>query len=402
MRNILYLVGQSLKRRRMRTCVMLVSITLACAALFVATVLSRGVQDTLRTATGRFGADIVVVPADAVGEAQSALIAGDPTTFYMPARNEEKIGAIPGVEVACPQVFLRSLDAPCCVSQVALIGFAPDRDITIAPWMLQKLGGPLQDNQIIVGAKVISAVVGTPEKAIGQRLVFMGKPFSVATILEPTGLGTDFTVFITMDTAYRLMQGSPLYPVPVTQDQISAVFVKVAEGADIHAVARAVEAGVPGTAAIPADQLIRTVGRELSGIVEIVYVVSVVFLVLATGLVGTLFTLSVRQRLREFGLFRAMGATCGLVTRLIVAEAAIIAGVGALLGALVGLGLSFGFRERVMAATGDLYTWPDPSFFVCVGLACVGGALLVGMLGGMFPAGMAARLDPYESIHKGA
>lgn len=402
MRSIFYLVGQSLKRRRMRTCVMLVSITLACAALFVAAVLSRGVQDTLKTASERFGADIVVVPADAVVEAQSALIAGNPTSFYMPATHEEKIAAVEGVEKTCPQVFLRSLDAPCCVSQVALIGFEPERDITIAPWMLQKLGGYLQDNQIIVGAKVISAVVGTPSKAIGQRLVFMGKPFTVATILEPTGMGTDFTVFITMDTAYRLMQGSPLYPVPVTRDQISAVFIKTAKGADIHAVARAVEASVPGTAAIPADQLTRTVGKELSGVIEVVYVVSLVFLVLAAGLVATLFTLSVRQRLREFGLFRAMGATCGLVSRLIVAEAAFVAGLGALLGTLVGLGLSFGFRGRVMAATGDLYTWPEPSFFAYVGLACVGGALLVGILGGIFPARMAARLDPYESIRKGA
>ena len=133
MRRILYLVRQNLKRRRFRTGVMLGSIMLACTIMYIALILSKGIQDTLVVASQRLGADIVVVPTNTVPEAESALIAGNPTSFYMPASTEEQIRSVHGVKETSPQVYLRSLDAPCCISQVALVGYDPKRDITITP-----------------------------------------------------------------------------------------------------------------------------------------------------------------------------------------------------------------------------------------------------------------------------
>jgi putative ABC transport system permease protein len=373
-------------------------IVLACATLFLAAVLSIGIEDTLSTSRERLGADIVAVPVAARDEALSALIAGEPSTFYMPSSLEDAVRRIPGVARTCPQVYLRSLDAACCVVQVALIGYDPERDFTIAPWVLQKTGGPQRDDQIIVGAKVISAVVGTPAQAIGQRLIFLGKPFTVATILEPTGYGADYTVFLTLDTAYQLISESPLYPVPVRKDQISTILIKVAEGEDPELVAENIERSLPELGAVTANQLTRFFSRQLQDLVDVLLLAGGVFSFLAFALVGSLFALSVRQRMRETGLFRAMGARRKTVFQLIVLEAACIAGLGGLLGALIGFGLVRAGRDRITEMLGNVYVWPDNQVFAALFLLVLGASLLTGVLGGLYPAVRISRLEPYEAI----
>jgi putative ABC transport system permease protein len=401
MRQLLYLVRQNLRRKPFRAWLMIGGIALACATLFLAAILSKGIQDTLRTSRERLGADIVAVPAESREEALAALISGEATTFYMPSSLETQARQIPGVKRTCAQVFLRSLDAACCVVQVTLIGYDPERDFTIAPWVLRKIGEQQRNNQIIVGAKVISAVVGTPAKAIGQRLIFMGKPFTVATILEPTGLGTDYTVFLTLETAYQLVRESPLYPVPIRQNQISTILIQVEEGADPTAVAANIERDIPALKTLTASHLTRFFSLRLQGLVDILFLAGGIFSFLAVALVGSLFALSVRQRMRELGLFRAMGARRGVIFRLIILEAACIAGIGGAIGVLLGAGAAYGGKDLITEMIGNVYIWPDNQDFLAIVLLALAASLITGILGGLYPALRISRLEPYEAIRRG-
>ncbi|MDR2726276.1 MAG: ABC transporter permease [Candidatus Adiutrix sp.] len=401
MRRMVYLCLATLKRKRFRSGVMFASLVLACALLFAATVLSRGIHHTLKTTQERLGADLVAVPAEARDEAEAALVSGSPTVFYMPAALEERVAATPGVKGTCAQLFLRSLSAPCCDSEVSLVGFDPGRDFTIDPWALQKLGGPLESDQIIVGAKVISAVVGTPAKAIGQRLIFMGKPLTVGTILEPTGLGADYTVFLTLETAHQMIQGSPLYPLPIEKDQVSAILIRLEDGADQDAVARAVEQRVPEVKVITADQLVSSYGRKLGGLLNVLLAAGGLFCGLAAVLAGSLFVLSVRQRMREIGLFLALGARRDFIFRLVALEAVGLCGAGGLVGVLIGLAaIRFG-RGRLEAMIGNFYMWPDQAFFLKAAGLTLLAALVTGGLGGLYPAWRISRVEPYDAIRRG-
>ena len=401
MRQILYLLRQTLKHKRFRIWVMVGSIFLACATMFAAMVISNGIQCTLQTAMQRLGADLVAVPAEAQDEAEAALISGTATVFYMPAALEERVQAVPGVQQTCAQVFLRSLHSPCCDAEISLVGFDTQRDFTVNPWVLQELKAPMQDNQIIVGAKVISAVVGTPAKAIGMRLIFMGKPFTVATIMEPTGLGADYTVFLTMDTAYKIIKDSSIYPLPIGRDQISVILIKLADRADQDAAALAIEKRVPEVRVFTANHLLASYSQQLDGLVNILFASGGVFCALAIILAGSLFTLSVRQRMREIGLFMAMGARRNFIFRLIVLEAVCISGTGGLLGVLLGFAAIRIGHDRIAAMLGNLYIWPDYLFFLeAAGLTLI-AALITGGLGGLYPAWRISRIEPYAAIRKG-
>lgn len=397
----LYLARQNLKRNIFRTLIMVLSVTLASGTLFGAVVLARGVQDTLNIVHQRLGADLIIVPKGELNNAKGALISGTPTIFFMDKSVEQDIVKVSGVQATSPQVFLRSLDSPCCISLVHMVGYKPETDFTIKPWLLNNMKGPLEPNEIIVGAKVITSVVGVPTKAIGQTLVFLGKPLTVKGILDPTGLGTDFTVFMPMDTALKLAQGSPLYPVPVKPDQISAVLVKVASGQTPASVAKNIRNSVPGVEVITAADLTQTLGQDLSRLANGLGIVGGTLGIVALLLVGILFTLSIQQRMREFGLFGAMGASRNYVFRLIIAESALITGSGGIVGLLIsGLGiyLSRGILTKVM---GNIYIWPRISYFawaIAVGLVVT---VLMGVLGGLYAAIRLSRLEPMEAIRGG-
>ncbi len=135
-------------------------------------------------------------------------------------------------------------------------------------------------------------------------------------------------------------------------------------------------------------------------------VVTGIFFVLAGLLVTNTVYLSVIERVREFGVIRALGAGRGRVVGMVVTESLVLCGVGAALGAAVGLGvvglLSRGFSfppqlAELYAESGlptVLYASVSPGQLLTAVLFTV----LTGVLAALFPALTAARLEPTEAM----
>jgi putative ABC transport system permease protein len=99
--------------------------------------------------------------------------------------------------------------------------------------------------------------------------------------------------------------------------------------------------------------------------------------------------IAIRERTREIGLRRAVGATANDVLIQFVLEALIITLVGA------GVGLAAGVGAAVVAArVGD---WP---LVISAGnvLLALGSSALVGVAFAVYPARRAARLDPTVAL----
>ncbi|MBM3269493.1 MAG: ABC transporter permease [Candidatus Sericytochromatia bacterium] len=103
---------------------------------------------------------------------------------------------------------------------------------------------------------------------------------------------------------------------------------------------------------------------------------------------------SVLQRTREIGVRRAIGATRGNIRRTFLTEAAILAGVGGLLG--VAGGLAFAWLLALVLDKAFGY-WPFVFPWV-EAAAGFGAALVTGVLFGLFPAIRAANLNPIDAL----
>ena len=113
---------------------------------------------------------------------------------------------------------------------------------------------------------------------------------------------------------------------------------------------------------------------------------------LFTGGIGILavMLISIRERTREIGLRRALGARRWDILVQFVLEAGALSGMGGLVGIVVGIG-------------GDLLTchllkWPLTLPWEATVLA-VGLSMAMGVLFGLYPAMKAARLEPATALH---
>ena len=99
---------------------------------------------------------------------------------------------------------------------------------------------------------------------------------------------------------------------------------------------------------------------------------------------------SVRERTREIGVRRAIGATQGQVLTQFLMEAVVLSLLGGLIGLIIGQLASFG-----LAQLGGWDFFIDPG---TVALAWLGFSAFVGIVFGVWPARTAAKLQPVEAL----
>jgi predicted permease len=117
---------------------------------------------------------------------------------------------------------------------------------------------------------------------------------------------------------------------------------------------------------------------------------AVALLLAAIGVYGIL-SYSVSQRTREFGIRMALGATTGAVRRRVLAQGAILAGLGLLTGLLGAFWLSKLLRSMVFGVSVT-----DPVIFALVTLCLA----VVAMAAGYVPARRATRVTPMQALRE--
>jgi len=98
---------------------------------------------------------------------------------------------------------------------------------------------------------------------------------------------------------------------------------------------------------------------------------------------------SVRERTREIGLRKALGARESDILMQFMLEALIISLAGALIGLAIGVGIAL-----LVNASGLMTT----QLSVSSAVMATGFAMLVGLFFGIAPARSAARLNPIEAL----
>ena len=113
---------------------------------------------------------------------------------------------------------------------------------------------------------------------------------------------------------------------------------------------------------------------------------------IVVGAIGilTIMIIAVGERTSEVGLLKALGATHSQVILLFIAEAALIA----FLGGLAGIGLALGISHTLALFVAALPV--KTSWFYVVLAETI--AVASGLIAGVLPARIAARLDPVQAL----
>jgi putative ABC transport system permease protein len=119
------------------------------------------------------------------------------------------------------------------------------------------------------------------------------------------------------------------------------------------------------------------------------------FLAIAVGGVGVLnaMLMAVYERTREIGVLRALGWRRRSILGMILREALYLG----LLGGFAGIGLAFGltYLIQITPMVGSLFT---PLWELDIFIRAISVAILLGVIGGLYPAYRATRLQPVEAL----
>lgn len=388
---------KNLKRKTIRTVMLLLIIAVVSSNLFSTGLFIFGIQNGLKTGINRLGADILVVPENYASEIRSALFTGEPSSFYMDRGVFDRIKKIEGVKKASPQIFVKPASFTCCYNvDVFLVAFDPETDFTITPWLEKNLKRTLAWNEIITGKEV--------SVTAGDVIPFFGTPFNVISTMDPTGMKFfDTSVFMPIDAAYMMAENSKtksIKPIDLDRNKISAVLIQVKDGYTPESIAIKIEYG-GGVKAIVSDEVISTVKKQLNGILKAVVVTGTALWILSLLVMGFAFSMIVNERQREIGLLRAMGAKKTHIFSLIITEAVIVTFAGSIIGLLLGsifLGL---FKNFIIHSMKLPYLLPSTTVLVVIMAGVVIFSLITGLLSSLLPALSAIRMEPYQIVRKG-
>ncbi len=383
---------RNLRRKPLRTGVLVVAIGLLVSVLVFALSFVRRVESGIKTASDRLGADLLIVPTGSRGAAEDVLLENRVKTFYMDKGIVERVRAIKGIRQATYQTYLVTITGECCdVPETVVVAFDQDSDFLIKPWLANKLGRKLRKGEAIVGSEsALNISVGLTE----VDSVFFGSKFRMVGVLDKTGTGLDTAIFMEEDNIADILKNGRS---DIRPGQISAVFAKVEKGYDPGKVAGMIEDSIIEADAVARKDIGKSLISTLGDINRIFLITVVLASVLCMFLVWAVFSAIANERAKEVGIMRAVGAKESHVVRLFLTEVLVIGGIGCAIGIVCGTALSFlmgksfavlknlsgdlGVVERVAIAL--------VSFTAGIGI-CVAGALS--------PIQRIKRLEPLVAI----
>ena len=272
-------------------------------------------------------------------------------------------------------------------------------EIAVTVDFLQRLGITNANAKALLGTEI---TLGAPRVFVNGKDRRNRARWSRATIVgvvsqeASSGL---FVVSLEMARAERAWTtaGPPFDPGDANPSEYSALFV-VAHGLD-HVTAVRAEINTVGYSTSAPESLITQVQRYVHVVELVLAGIGLIGLTIAALGISNAMLAAIRERRREIGVLKAVGAADRDVRRVFLVEAGTLGFVGGLLGAGMGLLVARGLAAVVnrYLSSQDLQT---VHLGVPVGLlaAVVLGATLLALAAGTLPAIRAARMPARQAI----
>jgi putative ABC transport system permease protein len=248
-------------------------------------------------------------------------------------------------------------------------------------WNIQ--GREPAGEEVLAGAEA-ARILGI---GMGDDLDFGGRSLRVSGMLDYTGSQDDHILFVRFQTGQALLG---------KEGQVSmAEVAALCAGCPVEEMVEQISGVLPEAKVMAIKQVVESRMEALGHFQKVAYLLS--GLVMFVGSLMVLVTMmgSVRERTSEFGIFRAIGFKRIHVVRLVLMEAGFISAAAGILGYLIG---HWSTKMAIPLFTESHGVHVPFNFPLAGGVILL--AVFLGLLSSLYPALLAARLDPNEALRR--
>jgi putative ABC transport system permease protein len=283
------------------------------------------------------------------------------------AGSVSKFSTVLGVTESTPRVFVRSLSHGTYLSRSDV-----DTGRRVA----------------VLGYGVAQALFGDRDP-VGQQMDVAGVRFRVVGVFaqlgQSLGVDRDDEVHIPITAAQRLFGTT----------RVDGLAIKATDQSDLGPLGTRIVAALtkrhPGTqfSAVTQDQILGVLGKILGVLTGVLAAIAGISLLVGGVGVSNIMLVSVRERTREIGLRKAVGARPRDIVTQFLLEAVLLTAIGGGIG--IGLGIGGALLVAALSPVPAAITW----WSITLAFGVSAG---VGIIFGVVPAQRAGRLDPVIAL----
>ena len=237
-------------------------------------------------------------------------------------------------------------------------------------------------NQVMIGKTEAQSL----NKTIGDTINLYGQNFTITGTFETGNFMTDNGIMMPLSTLQNLTSN---------QNKVSDVLVKVTDNANVTTVSNTITSAYPNqlSTSTAADSANR-INQGLGFISTASWAISLLAIFIgAVGVINTM-VMTVYERTREIGVLKAVGWKDSRILGMILGESIVLTLIAFVVGTVIAV-VGVEVLLTLIPSVGNVIT---PSFSIYIFLRAFGIALIVGIIGGLYPAYRASRLSPTEAL----
>jgi putative ABC transport system permease protein len=251
---------------------------------------------------------------------------------------------------------------------------------------------------VVVGVPVAQFLFGTTD-VIGRWIEIKGVPFEIVGVFTDEGEADEAEkVYAPISTAQAAFNGADrVNMLMFTTGEMSVAAAKALEQQARTTLAEAHKFSPDDRQAVRSRNNVENFENMMQIFRMIRYFVfAMAGCTLLAGIIGVsnIMMIAVRERTREIGVRKALGATPGSIVGAILHEALVLTSTAGYLGLIAGVG-ALALLEQVVPP-GEMFAHPRVDLGIAV--AAVGILVVAGLVAGWFPARAASRVNPIEAL----
>ena len=408
------LAVKNLRRRPVRTALTVSGVALAVTVAVSLGGFMLGYSGAIDKSINMLGFQVMIMAKGCPYEAATMMLKGGTGLLYLPGETYHRVKTDPDIESITP-IFVGVAE-----KEGSGIGDQGSKNFSIVsgidvpsfrimkPWLGFKKGAgydggrwfqPAATNEVVMGFEAAEYEQRKVGDAFYVSITPAGKTepvmheFKVVGVLDRTGTQDDGTVFMPLDVA-REYFGRPgqLTILGIKLKQFSGAKLREFENRWLK---------LPEVQVVGLQQVKNTLVNLVSTAQTMIAAVAAIAVIVALiGVINTIL-MSVYERTAEIGVMKALGARRSSIFQLVWLETVIICLLGAFLGSLAAI-VGSGLVERAIKAVADLGVSGSIVHITPAVIAwAIFGAVVLGFVGGLYPAWRASSMRPVEAIGKG-